>query len=550
MSPEVGKANVTIIIPVHESQQDSDWLKGAIASFPEGTPYLVAVNDGNVAEAVNQAVEQAGTKWVLVFSYDNEAAPFMLDHLLAAGFAADVVYQGVMDCDEGLTTQLAGDPVPPYCGHRLMFEAFVPPAAMVLRESFLEVGGYRDVAAPMEAWDLWVRGQRAGWRFKPTQLTFYYRRVVENGRTANYDRAELRPVVIGEEPEMLATFYYQATHACAYLRCIQPARYLPGVATGEMYAHTRLKDGVETPTSPDDIDEVLFPFHHGKAAVLQFAGDATWAILQHHLQEQGVRTLVEVDDNYLTDPGKEIRTKSNWGQKIGSAVHTYQGHRYIVGWADGVIVTTEQLASAYRRASDNVMVIPNPVDPWDWRHLKRVDDDVFRIGWFASGSHKADIPLVTRALEWASRQKNVEIITLGIVPGWKFPHTSIRWVDDLDAYRMMMGMLDVGLCPVVPDPFSLFRSDIKNSEYLMGGAAVICSDVPPYADWEHESNCLKAKNAKDFFHHVKRLVQNRDETKQLALEGREWVDENRNIHKLMPLWREALQVGERELIAA
>lgn len=525
-------------------------MQQAIGSFPHGTPYIVA-SGGDYAESVNAAVEAAETKWIIVFSYDNVAAPFMLEHLAAHGFFADVVYQGVMDVDEDMTRQIGGDPVPPYCGHRILFDNFVTPSAMVLRESFLKVGGYRAEAFPLEAWDLYVRGQRAGWRFKPTQTTFYYRRARAGSRTAvELDRRKIRDIVIGQEPDMLASFYYQATHACAYLRCILPARYLPGVATGEMYSHVRLKDGVEEPQGEDDIEAIEFPFHHGKTAVMQFAGDSTWAVLQHHLQVQGVRTLVEVDDNYLTDPGKDVRTKSNWGQKIGSAMHTYQGHRYIVNWADGVIVTTEQLASAYRRENKNVYVIPNPVDPWDWRHVKRKPDDVFRIGWIASHSHTKDIPLVRRAFEWASRQKGVEVVCLGITPGWGFEHTQLPWVDDLDAYRMMMGTLDVGVCPVVPDQFSLFRSDIKASEYAMGGAAVICSDVPPYADWEHEANCLKAASAKDFYHHVKRLVQNRDETKQLAAEGRKWVDANRNIHRLMPLWEEALQVKKPLAVAA
>ena len=539
-----------MIFPVHESQQDSDWLKAAVGSFPNGTPYLVAVNTGNVAEAVNEAVAQADTKWVIVFSHDNEAAPFMLDHLAAVGFNCDVVYQGVMDVDRDMTVQLAGDPVPPFCGNRLLFDNYVPAAAMVLRDRFLEVGGYRPEAAPLEAWDLWVRGRRAGWRFKPCQTTFYYKRVVEGSRADSPDGSKLRPVVVGEHEPMLATFYYQATHACSYLRCILPARYLPGVATGEMYAHTKLKDGVEEVTGPDDIEDIQFPFHQGNAAVLQFAGDSTWAVLQHHLQVQGVRTLVEVDDNYLSDPGAEVRKKSGWGTRIGTAMHTYQGHRYIASWADGVIVTTDQLASAYRRVNDNVFVIPNPVDPVDWRHVRRHDDGVFRIGWFASASHFRDIKLVARALEWASRQKDVEVMTLGIEPKWKFPHTSLPWVDDLDVYRMMMGWLDVGVCPVVPDPFSLFRSDVKASEYSMGGAAVVCSDVPPYREWQHESTCLKASSAKDFYHHIRRLVENRDEARELARAGREWVDEHRNIHRLMPLWEEALQVKNPVAVAA
>ena len=542
--------NVTVVIPVHRDEADSQWTREAIASFPEGTPYLLAVNDGEYAEAVNEAVEQAETKWVLVFSNDNLAAPRMLENLLEMAFAADVVYQGVMGVDPQTRNEEWAEPVPPFCPNRLLEDNYVPAAALVLRDSFLQTGGYRAQAAPLEAWDLYVRGLRAGWRFKPCQVTFYGKRLVENGRTSDYDVDATRAVIVGEKPEPKATFYYQATHACAYLRCVLPARYLPGIAQGDLYATIKAKPGVEVVETGDDLEEILFPFHRGKAAVLQFAGDRSWAVLQHHLQETGIRTLIEVDDNYLIDPGGKIRAKSNWGRRIGEAVHTYEGHRYIVKWADGVIVTTEQLASAYSKFNDGVYVIPNPVDPVDWAHVRRPDDDVFRIGWFASTSHVADIHLVTRALEWAARQPGVEVLTLGIDPKWRFPCTSLPWVNDLDAYRLLMGMLDVGVCPVMPDHFSVFRSDVKASELTMGGAAVIASDVPPYSHWQHDEFCLKARTAKDFFHHVKRLVGNREEARQLAAEARAWVDENRNIHRLLPLWEEALQVSAPMAVAA
>jgi glycosyltransferase involved in cell wall biosynthesis len=523
-------ANVTIVIPVHDDDVESDWCKQAVDSFPRGTPFVLAVNTGNVAESVNDAVAYADTKWVMVFSHDNVAHPFMLENMLSMGFAADVVYQGIRGVGENLDEHWHV-PVPPFCPNRLLDEAYVPAASLVLRESFLQVGGYREEAAPLEAWDMQIRGLRAGWRFKPCQVTAYDKRLREGSRVTGMTQ-QMRDEIVGETPEMLATFYYQATHACAYLRCNLPAKYLPGVAHPDLYGYL-------------DEDEMVFPYHQGKAAVMQFAGDKGWALMQEHLQVQGVRTLVEVDDNYLYDPGKKLRGKSNWQRKLGDGIHTYEGHRKIVKRADGVIVTTPRLADSYAKFNDNVFVIPNPVDPYDWQHVSRRDDGIFRVAWFASTSHMPDAHLIQEGMKWASAQPDVQVLVLGINPHWKFPYTQLPWVNDLDMYRLLMGMVDVGVCPIKPDPFSVYRSDVKASEYNMGGAAVVCSDVAPYRDRVHESDCLKARDTSEFTAQIKRLVNDREETKALAAAGKEWTLRNRHIEVLVPLWKEALQVESR-----
>jgi len=534
----VATPNVGVIIPVHKSQRDHKWLKTAIQSLPEGVPVTVAENDGDVAGAVNEAVRASESKWVLVLGSDDEAGPQMLDRMLGLAFNAEVVYPACLEINER-NEVFAEEAADPFCPHRLLSDMYVPPGSLVLREAFLDVGGYRGEPAPFESWDLYVRGVRKGWRFKPAVGAFYYRRIHEGSRTFGKTPQAVRGLVVGAEQDYKATFYYQASHACAYLRCQVPARHLPGTARPELIANVIPVEGLErSPESAEEIDRIEFPLHNG-AGILQFAGDSTWAVLSMHLQEAGHKVLVDVDDNYLNDLGETIRKQTNWGVNIGDSIHTAQGHRWIVKNADGVIVTTEQLARSYRKFNENVYVIPNPVDASDWYPIN-TDDGVFRVGWFASRSHLKDIPLVTRALEWASQQDGVEVVTMGLDPLFKFPYKHYEWVDDLDTYRVALGLLDVGLAPIKPNPFSVYRSDVKASEYTMGGAAVICSDVPSYVDWTHEENCLKAQSAKDFYHHVKRLVQNKDEARSLAGQGRKWVDENRSIQALLPLWEEAI----------
>jgi hypothetical protein len=83
-------------------------------------------------------------------------------------------------------------------------------------------------------------------------------------------------------------------------------------------------------------------------------------------------------------------------------------------------------------------------------------------------------------MEWASRQKDVEVVTLGYTPQWKFPFPALPWATDLSAYRRAMQFLDIGLAPVIPTPFTRGRSDLKWLEMSMGGAASVVSDTDPY----------------------------------------------------------------------
>lgn len=324
-----------------------------------------------------------------------------------------------------------------------------------------------------------------------------------------------------------ATFYVQATPATRYLRCELPARYLPGVVLEDFEL------------AYSDEGAVRFPEHQG-AAIFQFPADKMRALALANMRVLGIRTLIEVDDNYLINPGRAILTRSQWGMRIGDMPNTRQGHRWIVGEADGVLVTTEALASAYRKLNHNVFICPNTVDPGDWPEPKKPDDGVFRIAWIASRSHDVDIPLVTRAFEWASRQPDVKVYAAGLDPLWKFPYSFIPWLEDLADYRKLFQMFDVGVAPIRGLPFAMYRSDVKALEYAMGLCCPVLSDVAPYAGWR-DKPCLMAKDAKGFLRAIQHLVSNREEARQLASEAREYVLRERTTEAQIGLWREAVE---------
>jgi hypothetical protein len=324
----------------------------------------------------------------------------------------------------------------------------------------------------------------------------------------------------------LATFYPAATPATTYLRCQLPAKHLPAALCYEQ-KYQELDD------------RIVFPTQEGDTAIFQLAGDRLMAAITHHMMDQGIRVLVETDDNYRQLAPKHVRDRSGWGIQIGEKDHTLKGHAYICRHADGVIVTTKYLADAYKGLNPNVYVCPNTVDPDDWPARDDRDDGVLRIGWVASRSHWEDAKLVSRALDWASRQPDVEVWNVGLDPGWKFRREQIEWIPDLASYRACFRLLDIGVAPVKSTPFGLGRSDVKWLEYTMGGAATVVSDNAPYSDVP-DHLCLKAKDAGGFLRAVQHLVKHRDEVKQLAQEAGAYVLKERTTAAQIGCWRDAI----------
>lgn len=519
-------SDVTAVIPVARNGK-REWLQQAVNSL-RLDKVLVLENDGELAEARNTGLREATTEYVVLMDADDVAAPGMVEQLRHAIWDVDVTYPEMVLVTEDLKGICGHHQAQPFCRHRLLQGNFVPGVAMVRRQAALDVGGFRDLPI-LEDWDLWVRMSRNGARFKAVPDARLLYRQVEASRnknaTVDWD-AVAAEIVGGEKVNAKATFYFSPTPAVAYLRCVLPARHLPGVA----------REGLDIAFGPDGEHE--FPGHEG-TAVFQLAANKTVATVASQLREDGVRVLVETDDNYFAGGSQRFREKAQWGRRIGEQANTVNGHQWIVENADGVIVTTDYLASQYRKHNPNVFVCPNQVDPDDWQPLVKPDDGVFRIGWFASGSHAGDGKLVQRGLEWASRQKDVEVVTLGLDPRWPFKYRKLPWTNDLSVYRRAMYQLDVGVAPLVATPFARGRSDVKWLEYSMAGAASVLSDSEPYSTVP-DGLALKATDPAGFLKHIRHLVQNRDEARALGAAARDYVLEKRTVQANIDKWAEAV----------
>ena len=533
---------VTVLIPRNE-EDGNDVLQDTLDSLPKDKGVSVQVlpyKNGGLSSALNKGIQEAGTKYVFRLDAGNRLSGNCLDFLVSLAWNANVTYpSSILLSDFGVPEKSLA--APDFCQERLKRRNCVPVHSLIDRESLLEMGGYPDRPC-LESWDLHLRLLSAGKKFKAVPEAYVYSYTTPTTIPSHVPREEAERIAkeLGATAEEgKATFIYQASFPTTYYRCLLPAKYLPGVCYNI--------ESFEVSLSEDDKISG-FPMQEG-ALILQFPGDVIRAIYAAEMKEAGVPVLVEVDDNYtISTPHKH----KGWVKKISDdrSTHSLEGHAKIVRIADGLIVTQQYLANQYKKFEIPTYICPNQVEPDDYPKLLK-EPGPLKIGWFASYSHRGDAEKIERALEWASKQDDVEIWVMGLEPHWwKFRFKYIPWTNDLSTYHAMASMLDVGVAPVRDDPWSLCRSDLKALDYSVQGVAPVLSDNAPYSQWTHGDNCLKAKTPKEWLYTLKELVRDPSAVQDLARRANEYVLKERTIEGNCWRWQEALDDCSKRINSA
>lgn len=213
-------------------------------------------------------------------------------------------------------------------------------------------------------------------------------------------------------------------------------------------------------------------------------------------------------------------------------------HRWAASFVDGVIVTTEYLASKYRELNDNVYVCRNSVDPTDWREPLPRDPDEFVI-MFSGSPRPGDLKMLRRGLEWAAQQKGVKVyIGGGLNMGFRGVK-NVPWTRFEDYFDSLTDLKpDITLRPVENSEFAKSKSDLKVLEGAMAGAFPILQAWEPYKEWiaKGDDYCKWAASDKDWEKQIKWAVKNRDEVRAKAIKLREHVIETRSIEVTKADW--------------
>lgn len=269
-----------------------------------------------------------------------------------------------------------------------------------------------------------------------------------------------------------------------------------------------------------------------------------------------VPIIYEIDDMLIGIP--DWNYASNYYKKNEDYV------KKMLGMADAVTVSTENLKRVYGEYNKNIHVQPNRLAKMFWgdiypAHEYKDEKEKIKILWAGSQNHFAN-PLVTgetKGGDFGEKFMNFIIKTtdkydwyfVGALPmeltGIKDKIHFVPWVDVLHYPGVVKNLeCDIGLAPLLDNEFNAAKSNIKQLEYVAAGMAGIFSQVEPYA------NCYcTVKDDEQMIEYIEKMAKNIDFRAEVWAKDYErvrndiWWEENGNVGKYLKTYLRAF--GQR-----
>lgn len=350
--------------------------------------------------------------------------------------------------------------------------------------------------------------------------------------------------------------------AIAYYRLRKPLEQLRQWFDVDFYGHElrKFKDGNEAFISLAKNYDIIFSKHIDNGA----AGSNILALADHFKK----KVVVDLDDNYL-----QIR-------KDNPAYDTYaelKGGRYWLGafvsLSNGLTVSTEPLKTVYagmQYANTSIDVLPNCNDVNDWTiERKKKKDGKVRVGYMGSITHNDDLALIWEPMaKILEKYPNVMFEICGAIgpDGIKDTMAKIQSYTEKDILKQIwfyegtpswhgfpellfsLGW-DIGIAPLVDEPFNHGKSHIKNYDYSMMGIPTIASRVYPYCQpifgiptiTNHKTGLLVDNTTEEWFNAVELLVLNKEYRKKLADNAYVHIKDNWQFKDHAWRWKEMFE---------
>jgi glycosyltransferase involved in cell wall biosynthesis len=314
---------------------------------------------------------------------------------------------------------------------------------------------------------------------------------------------------------------------CYYVRCLLPQRH-----NGWSGSLTTLYDEVDRHRDAiESIDSDVVVFHRADGAERIEA--------MKKLKQLGKVIVFDNDDTYKVGADM-FRAKVDFNE-------TAKWLDEAIKVSDLVTCSTEYLANEYREIHDNVKVLPNCVDSFDWGEPLRNDGEVIRVGIVGSTTFNDDFLPAEKLLKELSKDYRFQLVMFGLPPkrnkGFEkdfdfWDKLNIEWqpfVPMYDYFDTLNSLkLDAMLIPRRDNYFNTCKSNIKFLEAGMLEIPVIAQDINPY---EEIVNGVTGWKTKDW--DVKDLLIDKRKLREVGKNAKKYVLNNYDITKKAHLWEDA-----------
>lgn len=280
------------------------------------------------------------------------------------------------------------------------------------------------------------------------------------------------------------------------------------------------------------------------------------------LKKNGKKIVFDNDDTVKDDGGlkygkyvDEERMKAGL-QKLNDYTDDF------IKIADLVTCSTEYLANEYRKINDNVIVLPNCIDPFYFPEPLRNEKDVVRIGITGSLGITADIEVLKPILNHFKDDKRVKFVLFSLPPAKEdkitreLYHEEYEFWDSIDIewqpfvpaeeyYETLNDLkIDIAIIPRADNYFNRCKSNLKFIENSMLEIPCICQtfetgDSPYQQDPEDAQYMLQAGNTKEFITQIQKLITNKELRRELGRKAKEYVENKYSIENNAHKWVEA-----------
>ena len=242
------------------------------------------------------------------------------------------------------------------------------------------------------------------------------------------------------------------------------------------------------------------------------------ALLERLLARTGLPVVYDFDDAIWVTKTTEANRGLSWLKWSGKTAS-------LCSLARHVVVGTDLLAEFVRRYNPHVTVIPPTVDVD--RYLPRrhaVGTGPVVLGWSGSPTTVEYLGVIAGALRRVAEEVPIEVRLMGAefpLPG--VPSSYRPWRADVEIEELRS--YDVGLMPLVDDPWTRGKGAMKALLYMAVGVPVVASPVgvtPRVV--EHGRNGLLAATEDEWVTHLLALAGDAPKRNAMGAEGRATVE--------------------------
>ena len=284
--------------------------------------------------------------------------------------------------------------------------------------------------------------------------------------------------------------------------------------------------------------------------VLQQPSGRAWLRTIRDLQAGGTRVLFEIDDY-----AHGVRNA-----KSHAAAGTFDKKRLAelelaMRACDGIICSTDYIASRYRGFNPSVWVCQNGLDLGRYAFTRR-EREIVTIGWAGGTAHRpALLPWLKELLAVMDARPDTRFMSVG-VGGYAAPFAErygaeraigLPWAL-IEIYPAAMANFDIALAPATNSAFFRGKSDLRWLEASALGIPLV-GDPVVYPSIEHGVTGLHAGTPAEAREAILALVDDAALRRRIGEAAREHVREHRSSAAVAPQWSVALE-QVRELTRA